>query len=46
MAGNKLELSFRSAGSAPQFKDFLNGMEDEVCKCNTINCILCMSQLF
>ncbi len=38
---NKLDMSFRSAGSAQQFKDFLNGMEDEVCECtcNTFNCI-------
>ncbi len=38
---NKLGLSFRSAGSVQQFKD-LDGMEDEVCECNTFNCILCM----
>ncbi len=28
---NRLHLSFRSAGNAQQFKDFWNGMEDEVC---------------
>ncbi len=27
---NKLDMSLRSAGSTQQFKDFLNGMEDEV----------------
>ncbi len=32
---NKLDLSFRSANSVQQFKDLLNGMEDEVYECNT-----------
>ncbi len=43
---NKSDMSFRSAGSAQQFKDFLNGMEDEVCECNNFNYILCMLQRF
>ncbi len=43
---NKLDLFFRSAGSAQQLKDVLNGMEDEVCECNTFNCILYMLQRF
>ncbi len=39
-------MSFKSAGSTQQFKDFLNGMEDEVCECNNLNCILCMFKCF
>ncbi len=39
-------MSLRSAGSDQQFKDFLNGMKDEVCECNTFNCISCMLQRF
>ncbi len=41
---NKLNLSFRSAGSAQQFKDPLNGMEERMCECHSFNCILCMLQ--
>ena len=33
---NKLNLSFRSAGSAQQFTDCSNGMEVEVCECDTL----------
>ncbi len=43
---NKLDMSFKSAGSTQQFKDFLNDMEYEVCECNTLNCILCMLKRF
>ncbi len=32
---NKLDMSFKSAGNAQQFKYVLNGMEDEMCECNT-----------
>ncbi len=34
---NKLGLSFKSADSAQQCKDFLNGIEDQACECDTFN---------
>ena len=43
---NKLNLSFKSSGSARKFKGILYDMEDDACECNSFNCVLCMLQRF